>query len=66
MLNEGLAHLLATDAHHIDKRPPLLTEAREAAAKRVGDAETVHQVLTKRVETSTIWHPASFQSFQQV
>jgi len=39
--------LLATDAHHIDKRPPLLAEARDAAAKRLGDAEAIHLVLTR-------------------
>jgi protein-tyrosine phosphatase len=47
MLDEGLVHLLATDAHHIDKRPPLLAEAREAAAKRVGATEATHLVLTR-------------------
>lgn len=47
MLDENLVHLLATDAHHIDKRPPLLAEAREAAALRVGDEEATHLVLTR-------------------
>ena len=47
MLDEGLVHLLATDSHHIDKRPPLLAEGRDAAAKRVGDAEAVHLVVTR-------------------
>ena len=47
MLDEGLVHLLATDAHHIDKRPPLLAEARDAAAKILGDEEAVHLVLTR-------------------
>ena len=47
MLDEGLVHLLATDAHHIDKRPPLLAEARDAAALRVGAVEATHLVLTR-------------------
>ncbi len=47
MLDEGQVHLLATDAHHIDRRPPLLAEARDAVAKRLGDAEAVHLVLTR-------------------
>ena len=47
MLDEGQVHLLATDAHHIDKRPPLLAEAREAAAIRVGETEATHLVLTR-------------------
>lgn len=47
MLDEGLVHLLATDAHHIDKRPPLLAEARDAAAVLVGENEATHLVLTR-------------------
>jgi protein-tyrosine phosphatase len=47
MLEEGLVHILATDAHHIDKRPPLLAEARDAAAKLVGDDEAIELVLTR-------------------
>ncbi|KFN45094.1 tyrosine-protein phosphatase [Arenimonas oryziterrae] len=47
MLDEGLVHILATDSHHIDKRPPLLAEGRDAAAQRVGDVEATHLVLTR-------------------
>jgi len=47
MLDEGLVHILATDAHHIDKRPPLLAEGRDAAAARVGAAEALHMVHTR-------------------
>jgi protein-tyrosine phosphatase len=47
MLDEGLVHVVATDSHHIDKRPPLLAEGRDAAARRVGDAEATHLVLTR-------------------
>ena len=47
MLDEGLVHILATDAHHIDKRPPLLGEARDAAARRVGEEESIHLVVTR-------------------
>lgn len=47
MLDEGLVHILATDAHHIDKRPPLLGEARDAAATRVGAQEATHLVQTR-------------------
>ncbi|MDQ3229732.1 MAG: capsular biosynthesis protein [Pseudomonadota bacterium] len=47
MLDEGLVHLLATDAHHPRRRPPLLAEAREAAALRVGADEATHLVLTR-------------------
>lgn len=39
MLDERLVHLLATDSHGVDARPPLLAEGMLAAAKRVGDDE---------------------------
>jgi len=41
MLDEGMVHIVATDAHRADKRAPLLAEARDAVAKRLGDAEAV-------------------------
>jgi protein-tyrosine phosphatase len=47
MVDERLVHLLATDSHHIDRRPPLLAEARDAVARRIGDAEARHQVETR-------------------
>ncbi len=46
-LGEGITHLLATDAHHPKRRPPLLAEAREAAAKLLGDIEADHLVSTR-------------------
>jgi protein-tyrosine phosphatase len=46
-VGEGKAHLLATDAHDIRRRPPLLAEAREAAAVLVGAAEAEHMVVTR-------------------
>ena len=47
MLDEGLVHILATDSHHIDRRPPLLAEGRDAAAARVGAQEAMHLVQTR-------------------
>jgi protein-tyrosine phosphatase len=47
MLDEGLVAIIATDAHRADKRPPLLAEAREAAAKRLGADEATHLVCTR-------------------
>jgi protein-tyrosine phosphatase len=46
MLDEGLVHILATDAHSIRRRAPLLAEGRLAAEKYVGNEEAdrlVHQ-----------------------
>lgn len=44
MLDERLVHVLATDAHDVRRRPPLLAEGRDAAAKRVGEVEATRQV----------------------
>lgn len=46
-LGDGNAHLLATNAHHPRRRPPLLAEAREAAARLLGEAEADHLVSTR-------------------
>jgi protein-tyrosine phosphatase len=47
MLDEGAVHILATDAHDVQRRPPLLGKGRELAAKRVGEAEAEHLVQTR-------------------
>lgn len=47
LLDEGLTHILATDAHGLKNRPPLLAEGREAAARWVGAEEAVHLVQTR-------------------
>lgn len=47
MLDERLVHILATDAHHPRRRPPLLAEGRDAAARRVGDDEATRMVLAR-------------------
>ena len=46
-VDEGHCMLLATDAHHPQRRPPLLAEAREAVAARLGAAEALHMVQTR-------------------
>lgn len=46
-VGEGHAHLLATDAHHPTRRPPLLAEAREAAVRLVGREHADHLVFTR-------------------
>ncbi|MEZ5582102.1 MAG: CpsB/CapC family capsule biosynthesis tyrosine phosphatase [Candidatus Competibacteraceae bacterium] len=49
LLDEGLTHILATDAHSIMGRPPLLTEGRRAAERWVGSAEAKHLVKLAHV-----------------
>jgi protein-tyrosine phosphatase len=45
MLDEGLCHLLATDAHNTEQRAPRLAEARDVVARRLGDDEAINLVL---------------------
>jgi protein-tyrosine phosphatase len=47
MLDEGCVHILATDAHDVSRRPPALSEGRDLAARRVGDGEAEHLVVTR-------------------
>lgn len=47
MLDEGCVHLLASDAHDAERRPPNLAVAREIVAKRVGAEEAEHLVTTR-------------------
>ncbi len=46
-LDEGCVHLIASDAHDAERRPPDLARGRESVAKRVGAEEAQHLVLTR-------------------
>ena len=47
MLDEGLVHILATDAHNLRNRKPVLSAARERVADRLGEAEATAMVTTR-------------------
>ncbi len=47
MLDEGLVHILASDAHDTERRPPAMTEAYHKAISFVGEDEAVNLVLTR-------------------
>ena len=47
MLNDGLVHVLASDAHDSVRRPPALSVGRALAAKIVGETEAQHLVTTR-------------------
>jgi protein-tyrosine phosphatase len=47
MLDEGLVHILATDAHSPKHRPPVLAEGRRAAERWVGIAEAGRLVVER-------------------
>jgi protein-tyrosine phosphatase len=47
MLDDGLCHLLATDAHNTERRPPRMAEARALVAQRLGEDEAANLVLRR-------------------
>jgi protein-tyrosine phosphatase len=47
MLDEGLCHLLATDAHNTDRRAPRMSEAHTLVAQRLGEEEAANLVQTR-------------------
>jgi protein-tyrosine phosphatase len=47
MLDEGLCHLLATDAHNTEQRAPRMADARDFVAQRLGDEEAINLVLRR-------------------
>lgn len=47
LLGDGIVHIIATDAHDMERRPPNLSEGWDCAVKRVGAAEAEHMVMTR-------------------
>ena len=47
MLDDGCVHLIASDAHDAERRPPDLAAGREFVAKRVGAEEAQCLVVTR-------------------
>jgi protein-tyrosine phosphatase len=47
MLDEGLVHIVSTDAHNTRRRAPVLSKARDAVAARLGAEEAGQMVLTR-------------------
>jgi protein-tyrosine phosphatase len=47
LLDEGCVHLIASDAHDAERRPPDLASGRESVAKRIGAQEAEHLVFTR-------------------
>ena len=47
LLDDGLVHILASDGHDVRRRPPMLSEGRDAAARWVGTEEAERLVLQR-------------------
>ena len=59
MLDEGFVHLIATDAHDAEQRPPDLAAGRDLVAKRVGPEEAQRLVLTRPMGILEDQNPSS-------
>jgi protein-tyrosine phosphatase len=46
LVREGLVHIMATDAHNISKRPPLMGKALKKLSKLVGESQAWDMVAT--------------------
>jgi protein-tyrosine phosphatase len=46
LLREGLVHLMATDAHNLNSRPPLMGKALQKLSKLVGESQAWDMVAT--------------------
>ena len=44
-----MVHILATDAHNLTSRPPILSEARDLAIRELGAEEADNLVLVRPV-----------------
>jgi protein-tyrosine phosphatase len=58
MLDEGMVHIIATDAHGVQSRPPLLAEGRDAAERWVGRDEASNLVEARPRRILGNWDPA--------
>lgn len=47
MLDEGLVHIIASDGHNLRNRSPLMSQARDAVAARLGEKAATDMVLTR-------------------
>ncbi|MDD5392933.1 MAG: capsular biosynthesis protein [Thiothrix sp.] len=48
LLREGYVHIIASDAHGIQQRPPILSAGVQAAATLLGDSEEAMRMVTER------------------
>ena len=49
MLGLGMVHILATDAHNLTLRPPILSRAYDVAKAAIGPEDARHLVLTRPI-----------------
>jgi protein-tyrosine phosphatase len=59
MLDEGIVHIVATDAHNLRSRAPVLSRARDAVSVRLGENAANDMVLTRPLAVLENASPAS-------
>ena len=47
LLDEGRVDILASDAHNVSGRPPILSAARDSVAERLDEAQAIAMVMTR-------------------
>ena len=62
MLDEGIVHILATDAHNLRSRAPVLSEAVHAVSARLGAQAAQDMVLTRPLAVLENASPATLPS----
>jgi len=65
MLAEQLVHIIASDAHNPDSRPPRLSEAVNAVEKQVGREEAQKMVVIRPVGILRNMHPSDMRSLSR-
>ena len=60
LLDEGLVHILATDAHGVERRPPILSEGLQVAERYLGAEEAVRLVRTRPQGIMANVNPSQF------
>jgi protein-tyrosine phosphatase len=65
MLDDGLCHILASDAHNTEQRVPRLSEARAAVADRLGADEATNTVVTRPLGILNNISPSALQPLPQ-
>lgn len=66
MLDEGMVQIVATDAHDLRSRPPVLSRARDAVAERLGEQEANNMVFHRPAGVLQNADPACLVSEVQV
>ncbi len=68
MLDDGIVHLIATDAHNITRRPPVLSAGRDVVAQSLGQQEAENmlhiraQGILNNAEPSSLPQPPAFDN----